>query len=71
MKNRAGRTFEEAMQRLEAIVGQLEASSSSLEESLALYEEGKELVNFCLAKLDSAEQKLKTLSPADEIESDK
>lgn len=56
------KTFEEAIRRLEEIVQFLEGNSTSLEESLALYEEGKELVGFCLGKLEAAEQKLKVLS---------
>lgn len=66
MAKSSEKTFEEALRRLEEIVQQLEGNSASLEESLALYEEGKELVGFCLGKLEVAEQKLKVLSPDQE-----
>lgn len=56
------KTFEESLRRLEEIVQYLEGNSTSLDESLALYEEGKELVSFCMTKLEAAEQKLKVLS---------
>jgi exodeoxyribonuclease VII small subunit len=57
------KSFEEAIQRLDEIVQSLEGSTASLDESLRLYEEGKELVGFCLGKLETVEQKLKVLSP--------
>ncbi len=54
-------TFENAMQRLEEIVAELEKGSLSLEQSLKVYEEGVELAKFCSAKLDETEKKLKRL----------
>ncbi|MFQ5650871.1 MAG: exodeoxyribonuclease VII small subunit [bacterium] len=57
----AKKTFEDAMQRLEEIVRQLEEGSLSLEESLKVYEEGIKLSEFCSAKLDEAENKIKRL----------
>jgi exodeoxyribonuclease VII small subunit len=55
------KTFEQAMARLEEIVGELESGGLGLEESLKIYEEGIELARFCTGKLDNAEQKIKTL----------
>ena len=52
-------TFENAMSRLEEIVGKLESGKVSLDESLKLYEEGLELVRLCSDTLDKAEQKIK------------
>ena len=52
-------TFENAMSRLEEIVGKLESGKVSLDESLKLYEEGIELVRLCSDTLDKAEQKIK------------
>ncbi|HIE52106.1 MAG TPA: exodeoxyribonuclease VII small subunit [Armatimonadetes bacterium] len=54
-------TFEEALQRWEEIVAQLERGTLTLEESLRLYEEGIRLRNLCLARLSEAEKKLRIL----------
>ena len=43
----AGRKFEEALERLEAIVKKLESGDLTLEESLKSFEEGTKLANFC------------------------
>ena len=56
-------TFEEAMKRLEEIANKLENGQASLDESLALYEEGIKLVRYCNEKLDHAEQKIRILDP--------
>tara|TARA_B100000470_G_C19720732_1_gene359855 strand:- start:63 stop:398 length:336 start_codon:yes stop_codon:yes gene_type:complete len=53
--------FEEAFQRLGSIVTQLETGEESLEKSLELFEEGVKLAEACRAKLDQAEQAIKTL----------
>ncbi len=53
--------FEEAMQRLEDIVQDLEGGNLSLEESLKIFEEGMKLVRFCSQKLEEAEQKVNLL----------
>ena len=54
-------TFESAMARLEQIVNQLESGKATLDESLALYEEGIALVRLCSERLDRAEQKIKII----------
>ena len=46
--------FEEAMQRLEEIIGMLERGDAPLDESLALFEEGTGLIKQCRAALDQA-----------------
>jgi exodeoxyribonuclease VII small subunit len=53
--------FEEAMERLEQIVENLESGNLPLEESLKIFEEGMTLVNFCSKKLEEAEQKVTIL----------
>jgi exodeoxyribonuclease VII small subunit len=53
--------FEEALKRLEEIVGRLEKGELPLEESLALYEEGIQLSRLCHAKLEEAEAKIELL----------
>lgn len=54
-------TFEKAAEKLEGIVKQLESDSISLDESLALFEEGVKLSRFCSQKLDEAEKKILVL----------
>ena len=50
--------FEQSMERLEAIVKQLEKGEAPLSESLALFEEGTALISVCGKMLDEAEQKV-------------
>lgn len=57
----AEKKFEEAMQRLEDIVENLENGDLSLENSLKIFEEGMKLVSFCSKKLEEAEQKVTKL----------
>jgi exodeoxyribonuclease VII small subunit len=57
----AERKFEKAMERLDLIVQSLESGDLSLEDSLKVFEEGMELVQFCTMKLDEAEQKVTIL----------
>lgn len=51
-KERPG--FEEALQKLETIVNQLDIPEITLEESIKLYEEGLKLSAFCTEMLDRA-----------------
>jgi len=57
----AGKKFEEAMQRLETIVKELDSGELSLEDSIRAFEEGMKLVKFCSDKLEEAEQKVSIL----------
>ena len=54
-------TFEDAMKRLERIVETLGGGNLSLEDSLKMFEEGKELFKVCNKKLDEAEYKVEKL----------
>ena len=54
-------TFEGALVRLEQIAELLEGGSKSLEESLELFQESAELVNYCQQQLDEAEKKIQLL----------
>ena len=54
-------TFEEAMQALEAVVGQLERGDVALEQSIALYERGAALKAHCAARLKAAEEKVELI----------
>ena len=58
-------TYEEAVKRLEEIVKKLESGAAPLDESIALFSEGAELVKTCTAILDEAEQKVKILTESE------
>ena len=51
-------SYEKAVSRLEEIVVLLEKKEISLDESLALFEEGTKLVSYCSNKLNEAKQKI-------------
>lgn len=53
--------FESAMAELEQIVANMEAGQLSLEDSLAAYKRGAELLSFCRAKLEDAQQQVSVL----------
>lgn len=55
-------SFEEAMQRLEKIVSDLEKGDAPLDSSLELFEEGVKLTKLCSEKLNAATQKVKILT---------
>jgi exodeoxyribonuclease VII small subunit len=57
----AGAKFEQAMARLEAIVGELEKGDLPLDESLKIFEEGIRLSKNCLKVLEEAERKVEVL----------
>ncbi|RTZ96772.1 MAG: exodeoxyribonuclease VII small subunit [Deltaproteobacteria bacterium] len=54
-------TFEKAMEKLEAIVGDLEAGDATLDMALKKFEEGVKLSRFCSEKLDEMEQRISVL----------
>ena len=54
--------FEEAMQRLQAIVEKLESGEETLDSSMKLYEEGAKLSAQCYQMLDKAKQKITELA---------
>lgn len=53
--------FEQALNKLEAIVTDLEKGNLSLEQSLAKYEEGIKLAKICQGKLENAKKKVEIL----------
>lgn len=53
--------FEEALQKLEAVVEAMDADDLPLETLLAKYEEGAKLVKVCQEKLAEAELKIQQL----------
>jgi len=55
------KSFEEALKRLEEIVGLLEKPDQTLENSLKLYEESVMLSSLCTKYINNAEQKISEL----------
>ena len=55
-------TFETAQQELEQIVERLERGEASLDDAIALWERGEELLKFCLTRLETAEGKIEELA---------
>ncbi len=54
-------TFEESYSELDAIVRRLESGELPLEESVALYERGRQLAAHCQRLLDSADLRITQL----------
>lgn len=54
--------FEKAMDRLEAIVEQMESGKLPLEDLIVRYEEGMNLVKVCQDRLTKAEQKIEIIA---------
>jgi exodeoxyribonuclease VII small subunit len=54
-------TFEAAMNRLEAIVQQLEQGRIGLDEAIKIFDEGMGLYRLCQSQLQEAEKKIETL----------
>ena len=57
-------TFEEALAQLESITQEIEQGKIGLEDSIARYEEGMKLVQYCRSVLEQAEQKIEQLQRA-------
>jgi len=53
--------FEECLQKLESIVGELEKGNLPLEQALKLFEQGVELSNSCRKELEEAEGRVEIL----------
>jgi len=60
--------FEDALAELEKIVADMESGQLPLEESLAAYKRGTELLKFCQQKIQDAEQQVRVLTEANELE---
>ena len=61
-KEEKPKTFEESVAALEQIVAAIESGQIGLEESLAKYEQGMELVKKCRGILDRAEKRIEQLT---------
>jgi exodeoxyribonuclease VII small subunit len=59
---KAGKSFEDNLCRLEEIVESLENGSLSLDKSIEIYSEGADLIGACRKSLAEAEQKIQKLT---------
>jgi len=60
-KSQKSPDFESAMAELEKIVADMESGKLSLEDSLAAYKRGAELLSFCRTRLEDAQQQVRVL----------
>ena len=60
--------FETALSELEAIVSQMESGQLPLEQSLAAYKRGTELLQFCQKSLAAIEQQIQILNEAGKLQ---
>lgn len=63
-----GLTYEQALQELEDILAELESESRGLDETMGLFERGRQLIQHCQTLLDKAELKVRTLGQDNQIE---
>ena len=61
LESQKPQTFEQALAEIESIVAAMEAGQLPLEQSLAAYKRGAELLQFCQAQLREAQQQVKVL----------
>ena len=54
-------SFEAALAELDQVVADMEAGKLSLEDSLAAYKRGAELLQLCRGRLDEAQQQVRVL----------
>jgi exodeoxyribonuclease VII small subunit len=55
-------SYEQALKELEGILASLENESIQLDETMKMFERGKELIQHCQKLLDQAELKVRSLS---------
>ncbi len=63
----AEKTFEKALEELEAIVKKMEGGDLSLDDSLKAFEEGIRLSRFCTDRLEETERKIEILLRDDDV----
>lgn len=54
-------TYETAVARIEAIIHRLDSGEAGLRETLALVQEGRDLVEFCASELEAVSRGLEEL----------
>ena len=57
----AAPSFEKALEELEALVARMEDGKLPLEESLAAYQRGAELIKYCESRLSDAQARIQVL----------
>ncbi|MBI5007480.1 MAG: exodeoxyribonuclease VII small subunit [Nitrosomonadales bacterium] len=60
-KSSKTQSFEAALSELEQVVADMESGKLTLEDSLAAYKRGAELLGFCRSRLDDAQQQVRVL----------
>ncbi len=60
-------TFEAAYAELEALIARLDSGELPLEDSVALFERGRKLADYCQSLLDNAELRVSQLLDGGEI----
>jgi len=60
------RSFEDAIERLEKIVQEMESGSLSLEDMITRFEEGQKLVGQCSKRLNEVERRIEVLMKKDD-----
>lgn len=68
MATKQDETFEESLDRLSEIVGQLERGEAPLEEGLSLFEEGVKLTRRCHEMLTAAEARVQKFTQEEDGE---
>lgn len=68
-REQGARTYETAVERLEAIIARLDSGEAELRETLALCTEAKDLIVFCRAELEAVSGALTELQLDDLVES--
>lgn len=63
--------FEKSLNELEKIVEELQNGDISLDESIKLFEKGIELTNDCRKTLETARQKITSLTEEEQKDGDK
>lgn len=67
-KNTQPASFEQALAELEALVSQMESGQLPLEQSLAAYKRGAELLQYCQKSLADVEQQVRILNDAGNLQ---
>lgn len=67
-KNTQPKSFESALAELEALVSKMESGQLPLEQSLAAYKRGAELLQYCQKSLADVEQQVRLLNEANTLQ---
>lgn len=67
-KNTQPKSFENALAELETLVSKMESGQLPLEQSLAAYKRGAELLQYCQKSLADVEQQVRLLNEANTLQ---